>query len=308
MITLIMRFLFLSFLLVNIFQGYAAEESKEEAHRKEQEAWDTEIKRPKELTITWEKGLTPTEIKKREDEEIRVRPTAPPLTSPEKRVTRYLSEQSAQWDDINTLMKKLGYTVSEARVVENEYNTIDPMERVDWLEKKPLEILSEEWFTAAQLGDLDRMKYLLNGKNLKPLAFLAERLYQQIDEKGKTAFTIAIEKSYKEILQFLSDKYPLYLTEDNPLITAVKANRLDMINFLVTNLHCPINQQNFEGFTPLITAAKKGNDAIVRWLLAHGADVTLTTISGQTAADLAKDPTIRDEITKHREEQKKAAS
>ncbi len=50
----------------------------------------------------------------------------------------------------------------------------------------------------------------------------------------------------------------------------------------------PVNAQDKDGLTPLHHAAVSGNEAMVQQMIVAGADVTLTTLKGATAGDLAR--------------------
>lgn len=62
----------------------------------------------------------------------------------------------------------------------------------------------------------------------------------------------------------------------------------DMLTTLLILKKANINFQNENGYTPLMQAASKGLDGIVKILLAFRADKTLTNDENQTALDIAK--------------------
>ncbi|MGZ4718577.1 MAG: ankyrin repeat domain-containing protein [Acidimicrobiales bacterium] len=56
---------------------------------------------------------------------------------------------------------------------------------------------------------------------------------------------------------------------------------------LLLDAGAPVDATQTGGFTPLHEAANRGDEALVTLLLERGADRSLTTDTGQTAADLA---------------------
>ena len=68
---------------------------------------------------------------------------------------------------------------------------------------------------------------------------------------------------------------------------AVKAGQQAEVSRMVEQGQ-DINAQNDEGWSALHVAAEDGNEAMVRWLLAHGARPDLKTGRGRTAYDVAE--------------------
>ncbi len=87
-------------------------------------------------------------------------------------------------------------------------------------------------------------------------------------------------------------------TEDevrgNILFNAVVKNRSWMLKSLLEKLGADVNYQNRYGMSALMIAAENGQEQMLEILLEHGADATLTTVSGETAAQLAERKGFRD--------------
>lgn len=62
------------------------------------------------------------------------------------------------------------------------------------------------------------------------------------------------------------------------------------VRYLVEELGADVNQRDHQGYTPLHNAASRGDTEMVRYLVEHGADVTVVSRYGQTAADMANGP------------------
>ncbi|MGZ4681179.1 MAG: ankyrin repeat domain-containing protein [Acidimicrobiales bacterium] len=71
-----------------------------------------------------------------------------------------------------------------------------------------------------------------------------------------------------------------------PLHSAAAAGNVDVARLLL-DAGAPVDATQTGGFTPLHEAANRGDEALVTLLLERGADRSLTTDTGQTAADLA---------------------
>jgi uncharacterized protein len=65
------------------------------------------------------------------------------------------------------------------------------------------------------------------------------------------------------------------------------------VRYLVEELGVDVNQRDHNGYTALHHAASRGDDAMVLYLVEHGADVTVVSRRGQTAADMANGPVQR---------------
>ncbi len=68
---------------------------------------------------------------------------------------------------------------------------------------------------------------------------------------------------------------------------------MDAVRFLVEEVGADVNQRDANGYTPLHHAAARGDDEMIRLLVALGADVTAVSRSGQTTADMANGPVQR---------------
>ena len=63
---------------------------------------------------------------------------------------------------------------------------------------------------------------------------------------------------------------------------------LDMVRYLVEERRLPLNEGDYQGWTPLMHAAALGQESVVDYLLDKGADATLKNMSGETARKLAE--------------------
>jgi ankyrin repeat protein len=68
---------------------------------------------------------------------------------------------------------------------------------------------------------------------------------------------------------------------------------MTVIKYLVEELHADVNARDNDGYTPLHHAAARGDNEMIEYLVAHGADVTAVARSGQTTADMANGPVQR---------------
>jgi uncharacterized protein len=65
------------------------------------------------------------------------------------------------------------------------------------------------------------------------------------------------------------------------------------IKYLVEELHMDVNQRDQNGYTALHHAAARGDNEMIQYLVAHGADVTVVSRRGQTVVDMANGPVQR---------------
>ena len=65
---------------------------------------------------------------------------------------------------------------------------------------------------------------------------------------------------------------------------------LPAIEFLVEELGADVNARDQNGYTAVHHAAARGDVALIRYLVDHGADVTLLSRKGQSTADMANSP------------------
>jgi ankyrin repeat protein len=66
-----------------------------------------------------------------------------------------------------------------------------------------------------------------------------------------------------------------------------------VMKYLVEELHADVNARDNDGYTPLHHAAARGDNEMINYLVAKGADVTAVARSGQTTADMANGPVQR---------------
>ena len=65
------------------------------------------------------------------------------------------------------------------------------------------------------------------------------------------------------------------------------------VKFLVEELGADVNARDHNGYTPLHHAASRGDNALIQYLLAKGADPKAVARSGQTTVDMANGPVER---------------
>src|SRR3954469_21658425 len=68
---------------------------------------------------------------------------------------------------------------------------------------------------------------------------------------------------------------------------------LPVVKYLVEELGADVNARDNDGYTPLHHAAARGDNDLILYLVAKGADVTAVARSGQTTADMANGPVQR---------------
>ncbi|GEM_PF-3484672 len=82
---------------------------------------------------------------------------------------------------------------------------------------------------------------------------------------------------------------------ESPLVKAALAGKLDAVKFLLKN-RAEVNTPDSKGDTPLHKAALKGEKTVVKFLLENGADPSIKNKEGQKAADMAKNPDVKELI------------
>ncbi|MEZ4425490.1 MAG: ankyrin repeat domain-containing protein [Gemmatimonadota bacterium] len=73
----------------------------------------------------------------------------------------------------------------------------------------------------------------------------------------------------------------------------VPDNWLAAVRFLVEECGADVNVRDANAYTALHHAASRGDNAVVQYLVDHGADVTVVSRKGQTTADMANGPIER---------------
>lgn len=68
---------------------------------------------------------------------------------------------------------------------------------------------------------------------------------------------------------------------------------LPAVRFLVEEVGADVNARDHEGYSPLHHAAARGDNGLIRYLIARGADVTVVSRRGQTTVDMANGPVQR---------------
>jgi ankyrin repeat protein len=65
------------------------------------------------------------------------------------------------------------------------------------------------------------------------------------------------------------------------------------MRYLVEELHADVNARDNNGYTPLHHAAARGDNEMIEYLVAHGADVKAVSRNGRTVVDMANGPVQR---------------
>ena len=65
------------------------------------------------------------------------------------------------------------------------------------------------------------------------------------------------------------------------------------MKYLVEDLHADVNARDITGYTPLHHAAARGDNEMILYLVAHGADVKAVSRNGRTVVDMANGPVQR---------------
>ena len=65
------------------------------------------------------------------------------------------------------------------------------------------------------------------------------------------------------------------------------------MKYLVEDLHADVNARDNTGYTPLHHAAARGDNEMILYLVAHGADVKAVSRNGRTTVDMANGPVQR---------------
>ncbi|MSR37112.1 MAG: ankyrin repeat domain-containing protein [Gemmatimonadetes bacterium] len=68
---------------------------------------------------------------------------------------------------------------------------------------------------------------------------------------------------------------------------------LPAVRYLVEELGADVNARDMNGYTALHHAAARGDNAVIRYLVDKGADVTVVSRRGQTTVDMANGPVQR---------------
>jgi ankyrin repeat protein len=65
------------------------------------------------------------------------------------------------------------------------------------------------------------------------------------------------------------------------------------MKYLVEVLHADVNARDQQGMTPLHHAAARGDNEMIEYLVAHGADPKAVSRTGRTTVDMANGPVQR---------------
>lgn len=107
----------------------------------------------------------------------------------------------------------------------------------------------------------------------------------RMDETGRSAYWYAASNANSALLRLMLTHNDIVIAADNegksPLFTSVEHGCLECAQLLLP--HENVNSKAGSGNTPLMLAAKNGDEAMVRWLLDNKADAEARNNLGNTA-------------------------
>ena len=112
---------------------------------------------------------------------------------------------------------------------------------------------------------------------IKCLISAGANINSEAADQGKTALMLACEKGYIDLVRCILDLNSLVDHRDQKKRTALfyaigsPAQNIDVVQELIKN-QTDVNIQTVTGISPLLLAAEKGHDLIIKELLACGAD------------------------------------
>mmetsp|Transcript_20625 Transcript_20625/g.45164 ORF Transcript_20625/g.45164 Transcript_20625/m.45164 type:complete len:182 (+) Transcript_20625:68-613(+) len=121
--------------------------------------------------------------------------------------------------------------------------------------------------------------------NLSPHAAASLYSVEQLSGIGRTKAGIAASKGnideFDDLVELHGESataHDSYL--DTPLHLAATFGHLPLVKVLVKDYRVPVNEVDWEGFTPLCRAVSRGHLDVVKFLLRHGADGKYSTPRG----------------------------
>jgi ankyrin repeat protein len=127
-------------------------------------------------------------------------------------------------------------------------------------------------FVERQCPYLDCYRYFLDNVNHEDRSFM-------IGKSGEEALLIAAERGYLDILEYLVSKDVNIYTNDGEVLTnAIFKNQLEIVKYLILtdeNTHRK-SMVNFQNDLPIIKAVKAGNLEMIEYLISKGANLRTT--------------------------------
>jgi len=116
---------------------------------------------------------------------------------------------------------------------------------------------------------------------------------EETGAQGLTPLALAAQSGHAAVVTYLISRKARLDGPDGPLGVAVAAGHLSIAKNLV-QAGCPVNSRNLLGQTALHLAAQKNRQDCARYLLQQGADRKAQDWQGQTPAQRASDPKMKD--------------
>lgn len=138
---------------------------------------------------------------------------------------------------------------------------------------------TEELLACCAKGPLDKVKSLLRA-GAQPEA---------LNPRGHNALQIALRHGHWDIARFLHRQHPELARQNQqqlPCLLAACQHKKDDpqgLELCVSQLHSPVNSQDSQGRTALLTASLLGHLKKTKWLLARGAAVNAGDKAGRSA-------------------------
>ena len=206
---------------------------------------------------------------------------------PERRIS---PEMQAQINEIELLDKKAAFKALEDAILSGNllrtrvilHLNPDFLNKQDTFKRTPL-------YNAAFANQLEIVKLLLSRR--------ADTSIGNVN--GDTPLHAAAEAGWMDVVKFLVDRgASIFITNsrgETPLFKAVLGGQPEVATFLIDK-GLLVDGLDLKRNTPLHRAAQRGDDVMVDFLLRSGADKARKNADGQTPADLAANPELKEKL------------